>query len=127
MTYDQDLEDMVQGFCESQEWFGAEAPQWLLQGCRHIMALRKRDIVGAFLGVPLVPSRVPGLRAQICRDLVQACPSDLADFGRVEHAPRVSRVGAGTVSPTHMRGVASRLLCVHTLSNPQPHCKRARP
>ena len=93
MTYDDDMEDLVQGFCAMEEVYGSDTPAWLRQGCRAIMGARKRDIVGLLLGKELNPGVVPSIRATVCRDMVQACPTDVADWAPAADAPQVPKVG----------------------------------
>eukprot|EP00287_Rhodomonas_sp_CCMP768_P011938 CAMPEP_0196721316 /NCGR_PEP_ID=MMETSP1091-20130531/3918_1 /TAXON_ID=302021 /ORGANISM="Rhodomonas sp., Strain CCMP768" /LENGTH=249 /DNA_ID=CAMNT_0042062761 /DNA_START=72 /DNA_END=821 /DNA_ORIENTATION=- len=79
ITYNQDIEDYLQGFCDS-EYMKGYAP-YVDEGCRRIMKQHHRPIVGKFLhgeeryGSALVRTERPQRILSVCTELVAACPA----------------------------------------------------
>jgi len=86
LTYDEDSEAMVQGFCNSRQVSDGRNPTFLKGACNDLMKGHKREIVGVFLSSTLDRTLLPEKKAKICRDLSQACPA-------VMEAPPSSKCG----------------------------------
>mmetsp|Transcript_31888 Transcript_31888/g.90567 ORF Transcript_31888/g.90567 Transcript_31888/m.90567 type:complete len:395 (+) Transcript_31888:233-1417(+) len=75
ITYNEDTEAMVQGFCSSKAIRNNLVAPFVGPACEEIMKGWKRDLVGKFLSEHVQPTMVPKKKEEVCRDMVGACPS----------------------------------------------------
>mmetsp|Transcript_21872 Transcript_21872/g.56801 ORF Transcript_21872/g.56801 Transcript_21872/m.56801 type:complete len:215 (-) Transcript_21872:152-796(-) len=77
ITYNQDIEDMVQGFCKSKEYRQYSAD--MRAGCDDIMKDHLREIVGKFLHQEMNSDLshakgVPQRKKEVCAEMTKSCP-----------------------------------------------------
>mmetsp|Transcript_32617 Transcript_32617/g.67371 ORF Transcript_32617/g.67371 Transcript_32617/m.67371 type:complete len:275 (+) Transcript_32617:154-978(+) len=79
ITYNQDIEDYLQGFCDSE--YMKDLASFVDDGCRRIMKEHHRAIVGKFLhgeeryGATLTKTDRPERVMSVCRDIAHVCPT----------------------------------------------------
>lgn len=76
ITYNDETEAYVQGFCRNRTSSAFTAPsaaQHLLPGCERIMLARKREIVGRFLSAELAGRNLPAEKDKICGEWLKSC------------------------------------------------------
>ena len=79
VTYNDDTEEMVQGFCtnRSTSRINVAPPVYgphVKQACHRIMKLKKRELVGQFLSAELDGRILPEKNAVVCGEWMGACP-----------------------------------------------------
>uniref|UniRef100_A0A061RUR4 peptidylprolyl isomerase n=1 Tax=Tetraselmis sp. GSL018 TaxID=582737 RepID=A0A061RUR4_9CHLO len=75
ITYNDDMEAMVQEFCNSAPINSDRVAGFVQPACKEIMKVWKRDFVGHFLSNTVGHGQLPEKRAAICRDMVGVCHS----------------------------------------------------
>ena len=79
VTYNDDTEAMVQGFCSNRtvSQIASSPPVYaphVRLACERIMSLKKRELVGQFLSAELDGRILPGKNALVCGEWLGACP-----------------------------------------------------
>eukprot|EP00873_Tetraselmis_striata_P021909 jgi/Tetstr1/442173/TSEL_030324.t1 len=84
VTYNDETEAMVQGFCDSKAISSGAFKDSVTTGCREIFKGYKREIVGKFLTETVTWEMVPRKKDEICKIMVGAC----------SHRPPISTPGS---------------------------------
>ncbi|CAG9462889.1 unnamed protein product [Pedinophyceae sp. YPF-701] len=74
LQYDEQFEKAVQEFCEHGKYaYGDDTAPFMEQGCRQLMRVRKRDIVGQLLSKHLSNEVIREFKKTVCEDIAQSC------------------------------------------------------